>query len=285
MLFNMNDDMNLNPIVSIAWLFENLENPKLVILDASPSGNKSNLIPEFTNIQIKGARKFDMEMVFLDKENPIPNMIPNERIFEAACQKLGINNDSLIVVYDNLGVYTSPRALWMFKAMGHSQIAVLDGGLSAWRNENLPTEPIRINETFSGNFTAEYQSDLLIDSAALLENIDSKKFQVIDARSEERFCGMIPEPRENMSSGHIPNSINLPFEKVLHHGKMKSKQELAKIFNNLNIKNQSLVFTCGSGITACIILLASELISENENVLYDGSWSEWGQEGKFPVEK
>jgi len=277
--------MNLNPIVSAAWLFENLENPNLVILDASPRENKSNLIPEFSNIQIKGARKFDMETVFLDKENPIPNMIPNEMIFEDECQKLGINNDSLIVVYDNLGVYTSPRVWWMFKAMGLSQIAVLDGGLSAWKKENLPTEPIRKNETFLGNFKAKYHPDLVIDSAALLENIDSKKFQVIDARSPERFYGMIAEPRENMSSGHIPNSINLPFEKVLEKGKMKSKRELTKIFNNLTLKNQSLVFTCGSGITACIILLASGIVSENKNVLYDGSWAEWGQEGKFPVEK
>lgn len=281
----MNADMKINPIVSAAWLFENLKNPNLVILDASPRENKSNLIPEFTDIQIKGARKFDMETVFLDKENPISNMMPSARIFEAECRKLGINNDSFIVVYDNLGVYTSPRVWWMFKAMGHLQIAVLDGGLSAWKNAQLPTEPIKEHKTFSGNFKATYQSDLVVDANKMLENIDSKKFRVLDARSEERFCGLVPEPRENMASGHIPNSVNLPFEEVLHNGKMKSKQELTKIFNNLNIKNELLAFSCGSGITACIILLASELVCGNTNVLYDGSWAEWGQAGKFPVEK
>jgi len=276
--------MEIAPLVSVSWLSENIENPNLIILDASPKENKSNLIPEFTDIQIKGARKFDMDEVFLDKNNPIPNMMPSAEVFTKECQKLGISKESILVVYDNLGIYTSPRVWWMFKVMGHSQIAVLDGGLSAWIQANLPTEPISEVNVKQGNFMANYNSALIVDSDFLLKNIQQHSYQVIDARSSDRFNGSIPEPRENMASGHIPNSLNLPFKLVLNEGKMKSQQELITLFKNLSITNEPLVFTCGSGVTACILMLASEIAIKNTKALYDGSWSEWGKLGKFPVQ-
>lgn len=277
--------MALNPLVSVKWLSENLTNPDLIILDASTKNNKSNLSTEFPDIQIKNSIPFNMETTFLDKESKLPNMMPDAEIFTKESQKLGINKDSIIVIYDNLGIYTSPRAWWMFKSMGHKNVSVLDGGLPAWKKAALPTESIEVvNILKPGDFVAHYQPNLVKDSNAILKNIEQKDFLVIDARSENRFSGSMPEPRAEMASGHIPNSINLPYSLVLEQGEMKSKKELEDVFKKLQLTDESLVFTCGSGVTACIILLASELIMENNKALFDGSWSEWGQLNKFPVE-
>jgi len=277
--------MTLNPLVTVNWLSENLDIPNLIILDASVKNNVSGLKAKFPDLQIKGARYFDMETVFFDKENPIPNMIPNPEVFTSECQKLGINKNSIIVVYDNLGIYTSPRAWWMFKAMGHPYITVLDGGLDAWKRAGLPCEEIIKKKFKEGDFSAYYQADLVRDSNYILNNLHSDGLKILDARSEERFKGSIPEPRENMASGHIPNSLNLSYNKVLKNGKMKSKSELKKVFSKFNKENEEFIFSCGSGVTACIILLASELVISNKKSLYDGSWSEWGQMDKFPVEQ
>ena len=116
-------------------------------------------------------------------------------------------------------------------------------------------------------------------------NLSKKDALVIDARSEERFKGMAPEPREGLSSGHIPHSINLPFKKVLHDGKYKPKEELSKIFGDMNLGDSPLIFSCGSGITACIIMLAAEMATENDKSVYDGSWTEWGQSENMPIER
>ena len=276
--------MKIPPLVSVQWLSKNIDHKNLVILDASPKSNVSNLIPEFTDIQIKGARLFDMKNVFFDKESELPNMMPSPEVFTRECQKLGIHKDSVLVVYDNLGIYTSPRVWWMFKAMGHDAVTVLDGGLSAWKNANYEFETIRKPIIEKGNFEANYQPNLVRDANFILNNCATKKALVIDARSEGRFKGTLPEPRKNMQSGHIPNSLNLPFKQVLDKGKMKSKKELIQLFKKLNIGNQELVFTCGSGITACVILLAFEIVVNNKKSLYDGSWAEWGMGQKFPVE-
>lgn len=273
------------PLVSAQWLFEQLENPKLVILDASPSSNKSNLVPEFTSIKIKGARIFDSENVFVDSEKEVPNMFPTEEKFTKECQRLGINNDSLIVVYDNLGIYMSPRVWWMFKSMGHKNIAVLDGGLSAWKKLNFPYEDYNQAKVSKGNFIASYQENYVKEASFILKNIKTETCAVVDARSTGRFLGELPEPRENMQSGHIPNSKNIPFRNVLNNGFMKPKDELKMVFKEVLDEKKPLVFTCGSGVTACIILLASELISDTEKYLYDGSWVEWGLGSKYPIEK
>ena len=275
--------MKSTSLVSVEWLKDNFENRDLVILDASPSSNVSGLTPEFPELKIKNALPFDMERIFVDSNNPIPNMFPSKDVFESEVRKLGVSNTSIIVVYDNLGIYTSPRARWMFKTFGHNYVYVLDGGLSAWKQLGLPCEPREFSLNKSvGDFRAEYDSNLVVSADEVLKNVDSNISQVCDARGGARFYAEAPEPRPGMKSGHIPNSINIPFKSVLSDGKLKSVSELKDIFKDIDLE-KNLIFTCGSGITACVIMLAAEQIGHSHKALYDGSWAEWGL-GNYPVE-
>ena len=275
----------MKSIVSVSWLSENFNDSDLIILDASPESNVSNLIVEFPDIQIKGTLFFDFKNVIADKKSDLPNMLPSLEVFEQECRKLGINSNSQIVVYDNLGIYTSPRVWWMFKSMGHDKIAVLDGGLSEWENNKYSCEPRKQPRVNLGNFRANFKQKLLRNASQLLENITSNSEVVIDARSNDRFEGTKPETRENLKSGHIPNSLNLPFLEVLKDGKFLSKEELFQKFNSLVLDNKPMVFTCGSGITACILQLAANKIGYSNTSIYDGSWTDWGQLKGFPIEK
>jgi thiosulfate/3-mercaptopyruvate sulfurtransferase len=273
----------LAPIVSVAWLDQHLTDKDLIVLDASMQENISNVTSDFQGIQIKGARFFDVKNSFCAKDTDLPNMLPSPEEFTAECQKLGINADSNIIVYDNLGIYSAPRVWWMFRVMGHRNVAVLDGGLPEWSKQGLPTEHVHTKTYDKGNFEAYYQPRLVKTSVDILENLDKKDALVIDARSAGRFYGLIPEPRKDLKGGHVPDSLNLPYTDVLRDGKFLPKEELLQLFDHLNLGNRPLIFSCGSGLTACIILLACELVLENHTSVYDGSWSEWGQLQDAPI--
>ena len=270
-------------IVSAKWLHKNLNNPDIVILDASQKENKSDLKTKFEGLQIKNTRFFDIKNSFSKKDAALPNTLPNAKQFEQECRKIGVNKNSKIVVYDNLGIYTSPRVWWLFKIMGHKNIAVLNGGLPAWNKEGFELEPIKKSTYKLGDFEAILHPELVKDIDEIKTNLDTKNAIVIDARSEGRFNGTAPDPRPNLKSGHIPNSINLPYGNVLTDGKFKSDAKLKTIFKNLKIEEEPLIFTCGSGITACIIMLASELVSENKKAVFDGSWTAWASAKDTPI--
>lgn len=265
-----------NTIVSVEWLHEHLEDLDLIILDASQKSNKANMESSGKNFQIANARPFDLEKDFSDPTHKFPHMLPSPRQFEAACRKLGINKSSKIVVYDNMGIYFSPRVWWMFKAMGHSAISVLDGGLPAWKDKGYRIEPVQDYHEKQGNFKANFIAENVKDYTFIADNLILQRAIVIDARAANRFNGLDPEPREGLRSGHIPGSLNIPFKEVLLNGQYKSKEELTKIFARIGSEDKTLVFSCGSGVTACVVLLASELILKNAKAVYDGSWAEWG---------
>lgn len=273
-------------IVNVDWLSRHLGTENLRVLDASVPP----VVPGYVSINnaesfvaIPGARRFDYDQKVCKPNSSLPHMMPSAELFEAEVQKLGINADNLIVVYDDVGIYASPRAWWMFRAMGHRRVAVLDGGLPAWVDAGLPTVEA-VETTFpAGNFRANPAAELFCDFAVVLAALDDASCSIVDARSAGRFNGTAEEPRPGVRSGHMPNAKNLPFPELLDAGVMKSTAELREIFSPLASVEQKLITSCGSGITACILTLAADLAGYDKLAVYDGSWAEWGGPGKLPV--
>jgi thiosulfate/3-mercaptopyruvate sulfurtransferase len=266
-----------NEIVSVEWLAAHLNDENMVILDASPESNVSGLPSTHAELSIPKARIFDLKEKFSDKESSFPNTVPQPDQFEQECRELGISNTSRIIVFDNLGIYTSPRVWWLFKVMGHENISVLDGGLPEWIKNGFETvrRPERNQKFGMGDFKSQYHPEYVILYDQVLENIQSNDFLIVDARSEGRFEGREEEPRKNLKSGHIPHSVNVPYQDLLEDGKFKTAAELRKVFIEKIDHSQKLVFSCGSGLTACIVMLASALAFEESFYLYDGSWTEY----------
>ena len=258
-------------IVSVEWLKFQKD---VIIFDASLKPSTS---------YIPGAMSFDFDKKICDPNSSLPHMMPAADLFQEEVQKLGVNQDSFIVVYDNQGIFYSPRVWWMFRSMGHEKVAILDGGLPEWINAGNPTQGAPHTPAQRGNFKA---IDLKLFSHAeeVAKALLSDQVQVLDARSKGRFAGTESEPRPGLRSGHMPGSINLPFKELLNGHKLKSLDEIKNIFLGKISDQTPIIFSCGSGVTACILCLGAELIGMKNLKVYDGSWSEWGLPSERPVE-
>ena len=273
-------------LVDAAWLAAHIGSPKLVVLDASqtpvvPGLKAMNASGGFQ--AIPGARRFDYDKEIRKPDTSLPHMLPAPEQFQRQARELGVNDDSAVVAYDDCGMYASPRAWWMFRAMGHDNVAVLDGGLPAWAAAGLPMADSLTQEVAEGDFKASFRPHLLSDFRTVLEALDDEGCRVLDARSSGRFRGEAPEPRPGLRGGHMPNARNLPFTSLLRDGALKPAAELRGLFAGVDAGERRLISSCGSGITACVIALAAHVAGLGEVSVYDGSWVEWGTPGHLPV--
>lgn len=266
-----------SPLVSSECLKKHINDPDLIVLDASQKTNVSGTSSAFAHLQIPGARGVDLEEEFSLKSTSLPNMLPTPEQFEIACRNIGINDSSKIVVYDNMGVYTSPRFWWILKTMGHKEVSILNGGLPDWVAKGFDTESKKETQHKAGDFTSSFNEEAVKCFPEIENNLSKQEYLLVDARSAGRFNGTAPEPREGILSGSIPNSINIPFQEVLENGKFKSKEELINIFNDAKVDDRPLIFSCGSGVTACILMVAGKTIGRKDSFIYDGSWIEWAE--------
>ncbi|MGJ8592895.1 MAG: sulfurtransferase [Aquaticitalea sp.] len=263
-------------IVSAEWLNANLTYEHLVVLDASVAKVGSSIKKNISELQIPKSRFFDLKNKFSKQNAPFPNTVPSAEQFQREAQNLGINQSSQIIIYDDLGIYSSPRAWWLFKLMGFNNVAVLNGGLPAWKKSNFPLETRSKMNIQPGDFTSNFQTNMLIEFNTIHLNSETFEFKIIDARSRQRFEGIELEPRKGLRSGAIPNSINFPYSEVIESTSLLNASSLHALFNNFVKPDEPLVFTCGSGITACILALAADVAGLNNFSVYDGSWTEYG---------
>ncbi len=276
--------MNFAPLVDVTWLTEKLDQPDLVIVDATwylPTECK-DARAEYACSHILGAVFVDISEL-CDKDDSAPHMLPPPEQFAAFVGALGIGSNSRIVVYDN-GEYAATRLWWMFRVFGHDAVAVLDGGVQPWREASEAMEAGDPAPT-TVQFTSRFRPQLVRTMKQMRSNIDSGAEIVVDARPPARFAGELPEMRPGVESGHIPGSINLHYARLLDDasGRFRSPGEIEMIFRDAGVEPDApLVATCGSGVSACHIALGLYLMGRHEIPVYDGSWAEWGAELENP---
>jgi thiosulfate/3-mercaptopyruvate sulfurtransferase len=274
-------------LVSTAWLADNLARPDLIVFDTTkylPNEPKDGRT-EYLAAHIPGARFFDIDDI-ADPDTALPHMVPTPGLFAKKMAALGVANSSLLVFYDQKGLASAARGWWMMRAFGHSNAAVLDGGLPKWVAEGRAVEAGEPPAPAATDFRPDWRATKVRGIGDMLANVATGAELVLDARAAGRFTAKVPEPRAGMRSGHIPGSANLPYTELLAADQTLLPPEAlrARLLAAGVDGSRPVVTSCGSGVTATILTLAMVLAGLPEGAVYDGSWTEWGGRADTPVE-
>ena len=279
--------INSNALISTEWVRHHRDDPNTTMIDASwyhPSTGR-DAYQEYLGEHIPGARFWALDDI-ADEDNPLPHMLPSPELFEAKMSDMGILNITKVVVYDAVGLMSAARVWWMLRYFGHDNVGILDGGLPKWKAEGgkLKGGPAYPRQ---GTFKANPRPELVRNLEDMWANIESKASLVVDARGKARFDGTELDLWEGRRPGHIPGSLNLPFDRLIdpETKTLLPADTLAERYAEAGLDvTKPIVTSCGSGVTASVLAFGLYLLGHENVPVYDGSWAEWGLREDTPVE-
>lgn len=272
--------------VNPQWLLHHLNDENIVVLDASTPAptDATDYQQLYYQKHIPSAQFFNLDIV-AGQDVDLPHMLPDEITFTQAVEQLGISNHHQVIIYDQGDLFSAPRTWWTFKTLGCNNVKILAGGLKAWKKDGYVLDSGVTARCKREHFSTNCIPDQALSQQQVIALLHQSNVQFIDARPPARFTGQQPEPRPGLRIGHIPGSKNVPWDWLVNDGCYKSPEELKTIFAKQQVDiMMPTVISCGSGMTAAVVLLALIMLGNKNVKLYDGSWAEWGQNNGLPIE-